>query len=128
MEICPRIYQEYQLDVFSGLFLFLVENQKILKDTLVSYVFVLVLFFCILVSPLLLCSRLLACVMFLVETPKKTPNGGPGIYCLAVFFLHQRLTRFISVPKGLGLWFHMAVVHNSILKKAVDEELSLNEL
>ena len=62
------------------------------------------------------------------QDPKKTPNGGPGIYCLAVFFLHQRFTSFISVPKELGLWFHMAVVHNSILKKAVDEELSLNEL
>ena len=75
----------------------------------------------------LLCSRLLACVMFLVKTQKNTEWRSRYILP-GDFFLHRTFTSFISVPKELGLWFHMAVVHNSILKKAVDEELSLNEL
>ena len=33
----------------------------------------------------------------------------------------------LPFPKELGLWFHMAVVHNSILKEAIDEELSLTK-
>ena len=54
---------------------FLVEHQKILKDTLlVSYSCAMVSFFlCFGVVFLVVCSPLLACVM-----SKKTSNAGPG--------------------------------------------------
>ena len=42
-------------------------------------------------------SLLLACVMFLVETKKKTSNGGPGIY---IYIHHDILCK----PLHIGVY------------------------
>ena len=70
-----------RLDVFlSGLLLFLVEDQKIMKDTLlVSYVCALVLFCCALVSCFWLSFSTSSLSMFLVKT-KKTSKMEIQVY------------------------------------------------
>ena len=78
------IYLEYQLDVFFlGCSCFWSKTKNFWKTHFWCHIVVLWCCFFVLWCRVFGCvSPLLACVMFLVETKKKTSNGGPGIYTL----------------------------------------------
>ena len=63
-------------------------------------------------------SPLLACIMFLVETKKKTSNGGPGIYIYISTHRHHTLAYIIH--------WHVPRTSNKIQEVYVREIFKVN--
>ena len=85
---------------FSGLLLFLVEDQKFLKDTLlVSYCCALVLLFCALVSCFWLCFSTSSLRHVFGRDQKKTSNGGPGMHITVRLLVTHGTFRYTGSPR-----------------------------